>query len=225
MPKSEPRAGIRASTRQTDSRSTASDPRSIQRPEPVMRSSQQPLWSHRRPSTVSLHVRLLGPDRSADSTHPPAATGIWLWFSRPSFCPIARESRGMFGYGRSTGAGDWSVEERQRDPVGAPWKRRKLRTRNCWTNSIGGDNSYLSGARLNSWCTKSSICTVAGWHQRLRSPADLPEEEDPAAMTATLPAMTTMPDIWTTQGDGGGLFDNDHGIAPGSGDFTQLLQF
>lgn len=44
-------------------------------------------------------------------------------------------------------------------------------------------------------------------------------------MTATLPAMTTMPDIWTTQGDGGGLFDNDHGIAPGSGDFTQLLQF
>ncbi|GJP87284.1 hypothetical protein AlacWU_00183 [Aspergillus niger] len=35
-----------------------------------------------------------------------AATGIWLWFSRPSFCPIARESRGMFGYGRSTGAGD-----------------------------------------------------------------------------------------------------------------------
>ncbi|KAL3246953.1 hypothetical protein ABHI18_012554, partial [Aspergillus niger] len=98
MPKSERRAGIRASTRKIESRSTASDPRSIQRLEPVMRSPQQPLRSRRRPSTVSLHVRLLVPDRSADSTHPPAGTGTWLWFSRPSFCPIVGESRGMFGY-------------------------------------------------------------------------------------------------------------------------------
>ncbi|CAK47949.1 uncharacterized protein An04g07920 [Aspergillus niger] len=84
-----------------------------------------------------------------------------------------------------------------------------------------------TGAR-NAFFPAASVIPstpIYGWHQRLRSPADLPEEEDPAAMTATLPAMTTMPDIWTTQGDGGGLFDNDHGIAPGSGDFTQLLQF
>ncbi|PYH67095.1 uncharacterized protein BO88DRAFT_455562 [Aspergillus vadensis CBS 113365] len=53
MPKSEPRAGIRASTRKTESRSTASDPRSIQRREPVMRSPQQPLRSCRRPSTLA----------------------------------------------------------------------------------------------------------------------------------------------------------------------------
>ncbi|KAL3251792.1 hypothetical protein ABHI18_010465, partial [Aspergillus niger] len=67
--------------------------------------------------------------------------------------------------------------------------------------------------------------TVTDWHQRLWSPAGLPENADPTALRTALPATTAAPDMWTTQEDGGGAFDNDHDIAPGSGDFTQLLQF
>ncbi|KAI3059588.1 hypothetical protein CBS147353_10526 [Aspergillus niger] len=67
--------------------------------------------------------------------------------------------------------------------------------------------------------------TVTDWHQRLWSPAGLPENADPAGLRTALPATTAAPDMWTTQEDGGGAFDNDHDIAPGSGDFTQLLQF
>ncbi|PYH67032.1 uncharacterized protein BO88DRAFT_427241 [Aspergillus vadensis CBS 113365] len=70
MPKSEPRAGIRASTRKTSSRSTAaSEPRCFQRPEPVMRSPQQPLRSRRHPSTLP---QVSG----SDSRNPPSAPSL-----------------------------------------------------------------------------------------------------------------------------------------------------
>ncbi|RDH26462.1 hypothetical protein BDQ94DRAFT_177780 [Aspergillus welwitschiae] len=223
MPKSEPRAGIRASTRQTDSRSTASDPRSIQRPEPVMRSSQQPLQSHRRPSTVSLHVRLLVPDRSADSTEPPAATVSGSGSRDPPSAPSPENQEACLA---TVEALEREIEALQKDKetlsqrLGSVERKNKelLKEQHRW-------RQQLSERRATQQLMHEIQHTVAGWHQRLCSPAGLPEEEDPAAMTAALPAMTTMPDIWTTQGDGGGVFDNNHGIAPGPGDFTQLLQF
>ncbi|KAI3047204.1 hypothetical protein CBS147353_11750 [Aspergillus niger] len=67
--------------------------------------------------------------------------------------------------------------------------------------------------------------SVTDWHQRLWSPAGLPENADPAALRNALPATTAASDMWPTQEDGGGASNNDHDIAPGYGDFTQLFQF
>ncbi|RDH26171.1 hypothetical protein BDQ94DRAFT_176586 [Aspergillus welwitschiae] len=203
MPKSEPRAGIRASTRKTDSRSTASDPRSIQSPEPVMRSSQQPLRSHRHPSTL--------PQVSGSgSRDPPSAPSP----ENHEACLATVETL------------EREIEALQKDKETLSERLGSVESKNQeLLNEQHRWRQQLSERRATQQLVHEIQHTVAGWHQRLRSPADLPGKEDPAAMTAALPAMTTMPDIWTTQGDGGGVCDNDHDIAPGSGDFTQLLQF
>ncbi|GAA93323.1 hypothetical protein AKAW_11435 [Aspergillus luchuensis IFO 4308] len=203
MPKSEPRAGIRARTRQTESRSTASDQRSIQRLEPVMRSPQQPLRSRRRPSTL--------PQVSGSgSRDPPSA--LSLKYHEACLATVERL--------------ELEIEALQRDKetlserVGSVESeiQELLKEQHQW-------RQQLPERRVTQQLMHEMQHTVAGWHQRLRSPADLPEEADPAAMTAALPAMTTVPDMWNTREDGGGVFDNDHGIEPDSGDFTQLLQF
>ncbi|GLA44658.1 hypothetical protein AnigIFM63309_004704 [Aspergillus niger] len=178
MPKSEPRAGIRASTRKTPSRSTASDPRSIERLEPVMRSPQQPLRSRRRPSTL--------PQISGSGSR-----------DRPS-APSLENHEACLA----------TVETLERE-----------------IEALERDKETLSERLRGVESEKQKLHTVTDWHQRLWSPADLPENADPAALRTALPATTAAPDMWTTQEDGGGAFDNDHDIAPGSGDFTQLLQF
>ncbi|KAI2866591.1 hypothetical protein CBS76997_10865 [Aspergillus niger] len=66
--------------------------------------------------------------------------------------------------------------------------------------------------------------TVADCHQRLRSPAGLPECVDPAALTTALPATTAVPDMWPTQEEEGGAFGDDHDMVPDSGNFAQLFQ-
>ncbi|KAI2866349.1 hypothetical protein CBS76997_11434 [Aspergillus niger] len=65
---------------------------------------------------------------------------------------------------------------------------------------------------------------VAGWHQRLRSPAGVPERVNPAALTTALPTTTAVPDMWPTQEDEGGAFGGDHDMVPDSDNFAQLFQ-
>ncbi|KAI2859418.1 hypothetical protein CBS76997_11369 [Aspergillus niger] len=203
MPKSEPRAGIRARTRQTESRSTASDPRSILRLEPVMRSPQQPLRSRRRPSTL--------PQVSGSgSRDPPSAPSL----ENHEACLATVETL------------EREIEALQRDKetlserVGSVESeiQELLNEQHQW-------RQQLPERRATQQLMHEMQHTVASWHQRLRSPAGLPEKADPAAVTTALPAMIAVPDMWNTQEDGGGAFDNDHGIEPDSGDFTQLFQF
>ncbi|RDH26367.1 hypothetical protein BDQ94DRAFT_155662 [Aspergillus welwitschiae] len=190
MPKSEPRAGIRANTRKIESRSTASDPRSIQRLEPVMRSPQQPLRSRRRPSTVP----------GSGSRDPPSAPSL----ENHEACLATVETLEQ----------EFEALERDKKTLS-----ERLRV-------VGSKKQKLLSERQNTQQLVLEMQhTVTNWHQRLWSPAGLPENADPAALRTALPATTVAPDMWTIQEDGGVSFDNNHDIAPGSDDFTQLLQF
>ncbi|KAI3050641.1 hypothetical protein CBS147353_11637 [Aspergillus niger] len=183
MPKSEPRAGIRARTRQTESRSTASDQRSIQRLNPVMRSPQQPARSLRRPpiyrEACLATVETLGREIQA----------------------LQRDKEAL---SKRVGSVESEIQE-------------LLNEQHQW-------RQQLPERRATQQLMHEMQHTVVSWHQRLRSPAGLPEKAGPAAVTTALLAMIAVPDMWNTQEDGGGAFDNDHGIEPDSGDFTQLLQ-
>ncbi|RDH26810.1 hypothetical protein BDQ94DRAFT_186121 [Aspergillus welwitschiae] len=186
MPKSEPRAGIRARTRQTESRSTASDQRSIQRLEPVMRSPQQPARSLRRPPILPQnHEACLATVETLERE-------------------IEALQRGKETLSERVGSVESEIQ-------------KLLNEQHQW-------RQQLPERRATQQLMHEMQHTVASWHQRLRSPAGLPEKADPAAVTTALPAMIAVPDMWNTQEDGGGAFDNDHGIEPDSGDFTQLLQ-
>ncbi|RDH27267.1 hypothetical protein BDQ94DRAFT_175742 [Aspergillus welwitschiae] len=96
--------------------------------------------------------------------------------------------------------------------------------------ALRGDKKTLIGANKSSeqQATRQLVDemqhTVAGWHQRLRSPAGVAERVDPAALTTALPATTAVPDMWPTQEEEGGAFGDDHDMVPESGNFAQLFQ-
>ncbi|PYH64002.1 uncharacterized protein BO88DRAFT_429999 [Aspergillus vadensis CBS 113365] len=167
MPKSEPRAGIRASTRKIKSHSTTSDPQSIQRLEPSMCSLQQPLRSRRRPSTLA---------------QVPGSSS--------------------------------------RDPPSAP----SLENHEACLATVKILEQEIKALERDKETLLEHLQDIKSKKQKL-SPASLPDNVDPAALRTALPATTAAPDMWTTQENRGGVFDNNHDIAPGPGDFTQFLQF
>ncbi|BCR99990.1 uncharacterized protein AKAW2_50332A [Aspergillus luchuensis] len=203
MPKSEPRAGIRASIRKTESRSTASDPRSIQRLEPVMRSPQQPLRPRRRPSTLA---QVPG----SGSRDPPSAPSLENHEACLATVETLEQEFGALERDKKT------LLERLR--VVESEKQKLVNDQHRW-------KQQLSERQDTQQLVLEMQHTVMNWHQRLWSPTGLPENADPAALRTALPATTVAPDMWTIQEDGGVSFDNNHDIAPGSDDFTQLLQF
>ncbi|GLA09930.1 hypothetical protein AnigIFM60653_001061 [Aspergillus niger] len=203
MPKSEPRAGIRASTRKTPSRSTASDPRCFQRPELVTRSPQQPLRSRRHQSTL--------PQVSGSDSRDPLSAPS-LEDHEACLATVETLEREIEALERDKE----TLSERLR---GVESEKQKL------VNDQHRWRQQLSERQETQQLVLEMQHSVTDWHQRLWSPAGLPENADPAALRTALPATTAAPDMWTTQEDGGDAFDNDHDIAPGSGDFTQLLQF
>ncbi|OJZ79760.1 hypothetical protein ASPFODRAFT_521472 [Aspergillus luchuensis CBS 106.47] len=200
MPKAEPRAGIRTNTRKTESHSTIFKPRSIQRPEPVTSSPQQPLRSRRRSSTVS----------GSGSRDPPS--GPSLESHEACLATVESLEREIEALERDKE----TLSERIR--VVESEKQKLVNDQHRW-------RQQLSERQETQQLVLEMQHTVTDWHQRLWSPAGLPENADPAALRTALPATTAAPDMWTTQEDGGVAFDNDHDIATGSGDFTQLLQF
>ncbi|OJZ80492.1 hypothetical protein ASPFODRAFT_147820 [Aspergillus luchuensis CBS 106.47] len=202
MPKSEPRAGIRARTRQTESRSTASDQRSIQRLEPVMRSPQQPARSLRRPP-------ILPQISGSGSWDPPSAPS--LKYHKACLATVETLEREIEALQRDKEAMSKRVGSVESEI------QELLNEQHQW-------RQQLPERRATQQLMHEMQHTVASWRQRLRSPAGSPVKADPAAVTTALPAMIAVPDMWNTQEDGGGAFHNDHGIEPDSGDFTQLLQ-
>ncbi|RDH26627.1 hypothetical protein BDQ94DRAFT_155216 [Aspergillus welwitschiae] len=189
MPKSEPRAGIRASTRKIESRST-----------PVMRSPQQPLRSRRRPSTVP----------GSGSRDPPSAPSLENHEACLATVETLEQEFEALERDKKT------LSERLR--VVESEKQKLVNDQHRW-------KQQLSERQDTQQLVLEMQHTVTNWHQRLWSPAGLPENADPAALRTALLATTAAPDMWTIQEDGGVSFDNDHDIAPGADDFTQLLQF
>ncbi|KAI3053188.1 hypothetical protein CBS147353_11510 [Aspergillus niger] len=168
-----------------------------------MRSPQQPLRSRRRPSTLA---QVPG----SASRDPPSAPSL----ENHEAClatveTLEREIKALEGDKET-------LSERLR---GVESEKQKL------VNDQHRWRQQLSERQETQQLVLEMQHTVTDWHQRLWSPAGLPENADPAALRTALPATTAAPDMWTIQEDGGVAFDNNHDIAPGSDDFTRLLQF
>ncbi|KAL3256321.1 hypothetical protein ABHI18_007662 [Aspergillus niger] len=183
MPKAEPRAGIRTNTRKTESHSTIFKPRSIQRPEPVTSSPQQPLRSRRRPSTLPQ----VSGSGSRDPPSAPSLEEIEACLATEE--TLEREIAALERNNKTLSERLGSVESKNQDLLNEQhrWRRQ------------------LSELRATQQLMHEMQHTIAGWHQRLRGPAGLPEEADPAALKTALPATTAAPDMWTIQEDEGGV--------------------
>ncbi|RDH26528.1 hypothetical protein BDQ94DRAFT_177483 [Aspergillus welwitschiae] len=204
MPKvtTRPRARIRATTRKTESHSGVSDTGSIQTEKPVARPPQQPPRSPRRPYMRS---QISG----SGSRDVPSASSL----ENHEACLA-------------------TVETLERENEALRWDKKTLPERlDSAESAIQGllNNQHrcrqeFSERQVTQKLVDEMQHSVAGWHQRLRSPAGLPGRVDPVALTTALPATTAVPDIWRTQEDEGGAFCDDHDMVPDSGNFAQLFQ-
>ncbi|KAI3051539.1 hypothetical protein CBS147353_11582 [Aspergillus niger] len=197
-----PRVGGRATARKTESHSGVSDAGSIQREEPVARPLKQPARSLRRPP---MRAQVSGSGfRDAYS-----ATSV----EDHQAClatveTLERENEALRGDKKT-------LLERLE---GAESAMQEL------LNNQHRCEQEFSEQQATRQLVDEMQHTVAGWHQRLRSPAGVAERVDPAALTTALPATTAVPDMWPAQEDEGGAFGNDHDMVPESGNFAQLFQ-
>ncbi|RDH26784.1 hypothetical protein BDQ94DRAFT_176141 [Aspergillus welwitschiae] len=204
MPKvtTRPRARIRATTRKTESHSGVSDTGSIQTKEPVARPPQQPLRSLRRPY---MRPQISGsgsrdvPSASSSENHGACLATVET---------LERENEALRRDKKTLSERLESAESGMQELMNNQHRCRQGFSERQATQQLVDEMQH----------------TVAGWHQRLRSPAGLPERVDPAAWTTGLPATTAVPDMWPTQEDERGAFGDDHDVVPDSGHFAQLFQ-
>ncbi|GLA67141.1 hypothetical protein AtubIFM54640_010118 [Aspergillus tubingensis] len=204
MPKvtTRPRAGVRATTQKTENHSGVSDAGSIQREEPIVRPPQQPPRSLRRPY---MRPQITG----SGSRGVPTASSL----ENHEAClatveSLERENEALRGDKKTLSERLERAESAMQELLDNQHRCRQVVSERQATQKLVDEMQH----------------TVAGWHQRLRSPAGLPERVDPAALTTALPATTAVPDIWPTQEDKGDAFGDDHDMVPDSGNFAQLFQ-
>ncbi|OJZ80497.1 hypothetical protein ASPFODRAFT_53372 [Aspergillus luchuensis CBS 106.47] len=196
------RAGVRETAQKTENHSGVSDAEFSQREEPIARSPQQPPRSLRRP-----YMR-------------PQVSG-----SGPRGVPTASSLEN-----HETCLA--TVETLEREIEALRGDKKALLERLESAESAMQEllsNQHRCRQEFSEWQVAQQLVdemqhSVAGWHQRLRSPAGVPERVNPAALTTALPATTAVPDMWPTQVDEGGAFGGDHDMVPDSDNFAQLFQ-
>ncbi|KAI2927759.1 hypothetical protein CBS147321_11154 [Aspergillus niger] len=196
------RAGVRETTQKTENHSGVSDAGSIQREEPIARPPQQPPRSLRRPY---MRPQISG----SGSRGVPTASSL----ENHETCLA-------------------TVETLERENEALRWDKKALLERLESAESAMQkllSNQHRCRQEFSEWQVAQQLVdemqhSVAGWHQRLRSPAGVPERVNPAALTTALPTTTAVPDMWPTQEDEGGAFGGDHDMVPDSDNFAQLFQ-
>ncbi|KAI2929874.1 hypothetical protein CBS147321_10680 [Aspergillus niger] len=204
MPKAttRPRAGVRATTHKTENHSGVSDAGFIQREEPIARPPQQPPRPLRRP------------------------------YMRPHIYGSGSRDVSSASSLENHEACLATVETLERENVALRRDKKTLLERLESAESAMQEllsNQHRCRQEFSEWQVAQQLVdemqhSVAGWHQRLRSPAGVPERVDPAALTTALPTTTAVPDMWPTQEDEGGASGGDHDMVPDSGNFAQLFQ-
>ncbi|OJZ80219.1 hypothetical protein ASPFODRAFT_53705 [Aspergillus luchuensis CBS 106.47] len=196
------RAGVRETTQKTENHSGVSDAGSIQREEPIARPPQQPPRSLRRPY---MRPQVSG----SGSRGVPTASSL----ENHETCLATVETL-----------------ERENEALRRDKKTLLERLESAESgmqelpNHQHRSRQEFSGRQATQQLVDEMQHTVAGWHQRLRSPAGLPERVDLAAWTTALPAPTEVPAMWPTQENEGGAFGDDHDMVSDSGNFAQLFQ-
>ncbi|KAI2886272.1 hypothetical protein CBS63078_10991 [Aspergillus niger] len=204
MPKvtTRPRAGVRATTQKTENQSGVSDAGSIQREKPVAWPPQQPPRSLRRPY-MRPHISGSGsrdvPSASSLENHEACLATVET---------LERENEAL---------------RRDKNTLSERLESAESAIQELLSNQHRCRPGF-SERQATQQLVDEMQHTVADCHQRLRSPAGLPECVDPAALTTALPATTAVPDMWPTQEDEGGAFGDDHDMVPDSGNFAQLFQ-
>ncbi|KAI3055655.1 hypothetical protein CBS147353_11296 [Aspergillus niger] len=204
MPKvtTRPRAGVRATTQKTENHSGVSDAGSIHREEPIARPPQQPPRSLRRPymrPQVSGSGPRGVPTASSLENHETCLATVET---------LERENEALRRDKKALLERLESAESAMQELLSHQHRCRQEFSERQATQQLVDEMQH----------------SVAGWHQRLRSPAGVPERVNPAALTTALPTTTAVPDMWPTQVDEGGGFGDDHDMVPDSGDFGQLFQ-
>ncbi|KAI2858833.1 hypothetical protein CBS76997_11427 [Aspergillus niger] len=196
------RAGVRETTQKTENHSGVSDAGLIQREEPIVRPPQQPPRSLRRPY---MRPQISG----SGSRDVPSASSL----ENHEACLA-------------------TVETLERENEALRRDKKTLLERLESAESAMQEllsNQHRCRQEFSEWQVAQQLVdemqhSVAGWHQRLRSPAGVPERVDPAALTTALPTTTAVPDMWPTQEDEGGAFGGDHDMVHDSDNFAQLFQ-
>ncbi|KAI3054907.1 hypothetical protein CBS147353_11376 [Aspergillus niger] len=196
------RAGVRETTQKTENHSGVSDAGSIQREEPIARPPQQPPRSLRRP--------YMRPQVSGSGSR-----GV------PTASSLENHETCLA-----------TVETLERENEALRRDKKALLERLESAESAMQEllsHQHRCRQEFSEWQVAQQLVdemqhSVAGWHQRLRNPAGVPERMNPAALTTALPTTTAVPDMWPTQEDEGGAFGGDHDMVPDSDNFAQLFQ-